>query len=54
MRLTELGIGQILTTPETSMERGLVETACEGRVVAVFIQDLRERAECVEAVREMA
>ncbi len=48
-RITQLSAGQILSIPDTDKECGLVQTVCQGRNIAVFIEDLRLQDEWVEA-----
>ena len=48
MHITHISSGEILSVPETDKKQGLVETIYQGRNVAVFIQDLNERAERVD------
>jgi hypothetical protein len=49
MVITQFAPGEILTVPDGVQEKGMVEILHQGRIVSVFIEDLLERAESLEA-----
>lgn len=48
MQIAHIAPGAILNVTETERQTGLIDTVYDGRTVAVFLQDLRERAEPVD------
>jgi hypothetical protein len=51
MRITNIERGTVLTIPDTDKESGMIEIVYQGRYVSVFLEDVRERSERVEARR---
>jgi hypothetical protein len=51
MLIKRIDSGEILNIPETDREDGLMEIVYKGRNVVIVIEDLRERAECLESHR---
>ncbi|HTW66291.1 MAG TPA: hypothetical protein VME17_16825 [Bryobacteraceae bacterium] len=49
MHIRRIGAGEVLTVPDTGQEKGLIEAVCRGQSVAIFVEDLMQRAEKVEA-----
>jgi tRNA U54 and U55 pseudouridine synthase Pus10 len=49
MLIKRIESGEILSIPETGREDGLIEIVYKGRNVVIVIEDLRERAECLDA-----
>jgi hypothetical protein len=49
MQVTPIPAGEVLNVPDTRKKSGLVEIDFHGRNLGVYIEDLRARAEIVEA-----
>ena len=51
MRITNIAKGTVLTLPDTGndKESGMIEIVYDCRYISVFLEDIRERGERVEA-----
>lgn len=50
-RITNIAIGTVLSIPDTDRDSGMIEIVNQGRYVSVFLEDIRERGERVDANR---
>ena len=50
MRIFTLAAGSVVTVDGSTRESGLVDAVCRDQTIAVFLEDLRERADITEAV----
>ena len=50
MRIFTLAAGSVVALGETTCEAGLVDAVCSDQAIAVFLEDLRARADITEAV----
>jgi hypothetical protein len=51
MRITNIAIGTVLSIPDIDRDSGMIEIVNQGRYVSVFLEDIRERGERVDASR---
>jgi hypothetical protein len=51
MRITNIARCTVLTIPDTDKETGMIEIVYDGRNLSVFLEDVKERGERVEASR---
>ena len=51
MQITNLASGTVLTIPDIGRVSGTIEIVYRGRYVSVFLEDVRERGERVDAHR---
>jgi hypothetical protein len=51
MNITNIATGTVLTIPDTDKESGMIEIVYQGRNLSVFLEDVKERGERVDAGR---
>ena len=49
MLITNVPHGSVLTLPDPNQQSGMIEVVWQGRYVSIFVQDVRERGEYVDA-----